>query len=92
MLKLRMMKRLTRYMNKDHCSRIFFFDRKLLRIWMVTTEVAFTPALVIQIKLHLDHVDERLLVFCSFVFQNLYTVCDLTLGLILNKVDAWFIE
>lgn len=59
---------------------------------MVTIEVAFTPTLVIQIKLPLDPVYERLLVFCSFVFQNLYTVCDLTLGLILNKVDARFIE
>ena len=87
-----MTKKLTRYMNKDHYSRIIFFDRRLLRIWMVTIEVAFTPTLVIQVKLHLDHVDERLLVFCSFVFQNLYTVCDLTLGLILNKVDARFID
>ena len=83
--------------NKVHEQRSlqednFFFDRMLLRIWMVTIEVAFTPTLVIQIKLHLDHVDERLLVFCLFVFQNLYTVCDLTLGLILNKVDARFIE
>lgn len=83
--------------NKVHEQRSlqqdnFFFDRMLLRIWMVTIEVALTPTLVIQIKLPLDPVYERLLVFCSFVFQNLYTVCDLTLGLILNKVDAWFIE
>lgn len=79
-------------LDKDHCSRIIFFDCRLLCTWMVTVEVAFTPRLVIQIKVQLDHVDERLLVFCSSLFQNLYTVCDLALGLILNKVVARFIE
>ena len=30
-----------------------------------------------------------LLTFSNFFYQNLYTVCDLALGLILNKVAVW---